>query len=176
MLKLFPIETTIDKASSYEECIDFYKENDYKNIFINLDDEGKKIIDKITEIYPKQKIFLLNDKTEYLNNQNCELCTKEFNRHMIIKPINQDLLSKVICNKFNCEVKEIDSFTFTLKKINKLILKNFPYLTCNFNESYTTFKSERMSAQILLFVTDLLQEHNIKFEVLDYERIAVFRD
>ena len=74
MLKLFPLKTTISKAYTYKECLELYYKNNYENIFINFDFiDGKKIIEKIIEKNPKQKLLLLNSKEYCLTSEDCKL-------------------------------------------------------------------------------------------------------
>ncbi len=44
MIKIFPIDIIVDKASTYFDTMNFYKNHSYEKVFIDMDnDEGKKI-------------------------------------------------------------------------------------------------------------------------------------
>ncbi|WP_072681786.1 hypothetical protein [Arcobacter sp. LA11] len=174
MIEAFPIETIIDKVSDYKDCIQMSKKHNYDKLFIDYtDDIGKKIAKKLLEIDPKQRIYLLNDNFDCIDEKNCEKCKKEFNKDTIIKPLNQVQLSKIISKNFKCESFNKSEFEFQIEKVKKSIINEYPYFKFEFDKKNKILKSEPMSISILVYIIEQLQHNNIKYEVEDNEKIRI---
>lgn len=174
MIKIFPIETIIDKVSDYIDCMQMYDKHNYEKLFIDYtDDIGKKIADEIIKINPKQRIFLINDNCDCMSNKDCITCRQSFNKETIIKPLNQQQLSQIISKNFKCESFKKTQPEFTIEKIKKSVYKEFPYFKLHFDKKRQMFLSEPMPISILVYMVQLFKEHNVEYEVQDTERIKI---
>lgn len=174
MIKLYPIDTIIDKVSDYKDCIDFYKKHNYDKVFIDLsDDIGKKIKDEILEINPLQNIYLINEEYPNFNHESCEECKVAKNKRNIIKPIDHRQLGRILSKNFICETHKMDHFTFIVEKVKKSAQKKYPYIKIDYDKENATLKTEQINVQVLVYITNLLSEHQIDYQVLDYDNIKL---
>ena len=151
MIKAFPIETIIDKVSDFNDTKNMFENHNYDKIFIDFNDHiGKNISKYIMQIKPTQEIILLNKDFECLDERDCSICTKMANKKILIKPINQQQLSKVISKNFICDCFHKNEFEFKLEKIKKLINQEFPYFNFNINKKELMIKSEPMTTTIIV--------------------------
>lgn len=172
MIKAFPVNTIIDETSSYIDAINKYKNNAYDKVFIDVENEvGKQVTEEILKIYSKQEILMISDDFNCALEKNCSSCEKEHKKSMIIKPMSQNELCKIMNNNFACECKGKSVKQFNLDKIKKNIQKEFPYFDFEINQDKKTIHSAPMSMQILVSFTNQLEENNISYEVEDFERI-----
>lgn len=172
MIKIFPIDIIVDKASTYFDTMNFYKNHSYEKVFIDMDnDEGKKITKEILDIYPNQKIFMMGNDYNCTLEKNCNSCEKEHSKGLIIKPISQPELCKVMNNSFECECKGKSMKQFAIDKIKKNIQKEFPYFDFEINQKEKIISSSPMSMQILVSFISQLEENDISYEVENFERI-----
>lgn len=180
MIKLYPLNTIVDKASDYEDSMEFYKRHNYDKVFIDLsDDIGKKISRKILEINPNQNIYLINSCYPSYNSENCKgneyckECKTLKTKKNIIKPIEHKQLGQILSKKFICETANMDPFTFVIEKIKKSTQKRYPYIKIVYDKKESTLKTEQINVQVLVYITNLLSEHNVDYQVLDYDNIKV---
>ncbi len=172
MIKAFPINIIIDNASTYFDTMNYYKNNTYEKVFIDVqDEEGIKITKEILDIYPNQKLFMMGDDYNCTLEKNCNSCAKEHSKSLIIKPISQIELCKVMNNTFLCECKGKSMKQFNLEKIKKNIQKEFPYFDFEINQKEKIISSSPMPMQILVSFISQLEENNISYEVENFERI-----
>jgi hypothetical protein len=174
MIETFPIETIIDKVSDYNDCILMYKHHVYDKLLIDYtDDIGKKIANKIIDINPKQRLYLLNDEFNCTSGKDCENCKKLYNKETIVKPFNQFQLSKIISKQFKCESYKKNEFEFKLEKVKKSIYNEFPYFKFAFKENKSMLISSPMSISILVHITELLKNNTIDYQVINNEKILL---
>lgn len=174
MIDLYPIEIIVDKASNYKDILYFFDNHYYDKIFIDYNDDiGKKLLDKIIEKNPLQKIFLLSDKNDCPLEKNCELCKNKFKKNIIIKPLSQNQLTKIISRKFTCENEFLSTKEFNLEKIKKRVQLEYPYLKFEYCKDRDSFLSDNIPTSALVFVTDLLNQHEIPFQVTHKNQIVI---
>lgn len=174
MISLYPLEIIIDKASDYNDCIYFYTKHDYEKVFIDFDDDiGKKFLSKILDINPKQKVFILNNKNICVLEKNCEYCKENFHKNIIIKPLSQNQLTKILSKKFSCEYENLSEKEFNLEKIKKEVQSKYPYLKFDYSKQRDSFISDNIPTSALVFVTDLLSQYEIEFQVTHKNQIVI---
>ncbi|RXJ88710.1 hypothetical protein CRV01_08765 [Arcobacter sp. CECT 8983] len=174
MINLYPIEIIVNKASNYNDMLYFFNKHYYDKIFIDYNDDiGKKILNTIIETNPHQKIFLLSDKDNCPLEKNCELCKDKFRKSIIIKPLSQNQLTKIISRKFTCENEFLSTKEFNLKKIKKKVQIEYPYLKFEYCKDRDSFLSDNIPTAALVFVTDLLIQHDITFQVTHKNQIII---
>lgn len=174
MIKTFPIETIVDKVSDYNDCILMYKQHIYDKLLIDYtDDIGKKIANKIIETNPKQRLYLLNDEFDCTGEKDCEKCKKQHNKETIIKPFSQLQLSKIISKQFKCESFKKNEFEFKLEKVKKSIYNEYPYFKFYFKENKSMLISDPMSISILVYITELLMNNTIDYQVINNQKILL---
>ncbi|RXK11724.1 hypothetical protein CP965_13225 [Halarcobacter mediterraneus] len=173
MIELYPINIIVDKASSYNDIIYLTKQNQYEKIFVDYDDIGKKIVNQILKKNPKQKIFLMNENFECPMEKDCYTCRKKYQKNIIIKPLCQNQLTKILSRKFTCESENLSHKEFTLEKIKKKVQQKYPYLTFDYCKDRDSFLSNNISTSALVYVTDLLNKHQIEFQVTHKNQILI---
>lgn len=174
MINLYPIEIIVDKASDYNDIIYFISQHIYDKVFIDYNDDiGKKLVTEIVEKNPKQKIFLLSDSYDCPLERNCDLCKDKFKKNIIIKPLSQNQLTKILSRKFTCENEFLSEKEFKLKKIKKKVQIEYPYLKFEYCKDRDSFLSDNIPTSALVFVTDLLNKHNIAFHVTHKNQIVI---
>lgn len=174
MIKLYPIEILVDKASDYEDILFLYSKHFYEKVFIDYDDEiGKKIFSYIVNQNSNQKIFLLCEQHHCLDEDSCLNCIANTKKHFIIKPLHQNQLTKIISKKFTCEKKHLSKKEFNLLKVKKKVHENYPYLKFDYCKTRDAFLSDNIPTSALVFVTDLLSEENIDFHVTHKKQIVI---
>lgn len=174
MITLYPIEIIVDKASDYNDILYFLDKHYYDKIFIDyIDDIGKKLLNKILEKDPKQKVFLLTEEDDCPLEKNCEVCKSKFKKNIIIKPLSQNQLTKIISRKFTCENEHLSTKEFILEKIKKRVQSRYPYLKFEYCKERDSFLSDNIPTSTLVFVTELLSQHNIKYHVTHKNQIII---
>ena len=174
MLSLYPIKIIVDKSSKHCDIIDFITKYSYDKVFIDYDNNiGKKILGEILQIKPKQKIFLLSQKDECPVGKNCEFCKSNYKKHIIIKPLSQDQLTKIISRKFTCESEFLSKKEFILEKIKKEVQLEYPYLKFDYCKNKDSFLSENLPTSALVFITNLLNQYEINFHVTHKNQIII---
>ncbi|NVJ53230.1 MAG: hypothetical protein HWD90_06020 [Campylobacteraceae bacterium] len=174
MINLYPIEILVDKASNYEDILYFLNNHNYEKIFINYDDDtGKKLLNVIIEKNPQQNVFLLSERNDCPLEKNCDLCKSKFKKNIIIKPLSQNQLTKIISRKFTCENEFLSTKEFNLKKIKKKVQLEYPYLKFEYCKDRDSFLSDNIPTSALVFVTDLLTQHEITFQVTHKNQIII---
>lgn len=174
MIKTFPIETIVDKVSDYNDCILMYKQHVYDKLLIDYtDDIGKKIANKIIETNPKQRLYLLNDEFNCAGDKDCVKCKKEYNKETIVKPFNQFQLTKIISKQFKCESFKKNEFEFKLEKVKKSIYNEYPYFKFEIKEDKKMLLSSPMSISILVYITELLMNNTIDYQVINNQKILL---
>ncbi|MDA7817415.1 hypothetical protein N9A28_04445 [Sulfurimonas sp.] len=76
LLNNIHIDFEIDKLSHYDDFMEIYPHHLYDIVFIDFSDKnGKKILSHFQKNNPKQKVALLSDSFECVENmENCEMC------------------------------------------------------------------------------------------------------
>jgi len=173
MISLYPIEIIVDKASNYNDMINFFFNYTYENIFIDYDDIGKKITQKIITKKPSQKIYLFTNNNECFLEKDCEVCSLKYKKNIIIKPLSQEQLTKILSRKFICETKDLKDKEFIIEKIKKYVNYKYPYLKFDFCKDSSSYISDYIPIYTLVFATDLLNSHGIKFKVPNPNQILI---
>jgi len=174
MISLYPIEIIVDKGSNYEDIIYFINHHTYDKIFIDYNDDiGKKIVKKVIEKNPKQKIFLFNEEYDCPLDKNCDICNDHFEKNMIINPLSQNQLTKILSRKFTCESEHLTQKEFCLAKIKKQVHFKYPYLKFEYCKTRDSFLSDNIPTSALVYVTDLLSKYEIDFQVTHKNQIVI---
>jgi len=176
MIKLLPIQTIIDVASSYEDSIHMYSSFEYTKVFINFNEENGNEFEKfVLDKNPKQKLILLKEHYDCSLNHDCHFCQNNFNKFLVIKPINISQLPKIINNTFECEGYCKTLFDYNLEKINKTLKHKYPTIIYD-KINYKFLLDEIPSSfvvELFIELTTLLSKYNIEYRIFENKSIQV---
>lgn len=175
MMHLYPLDFIIDKVSDLDDALYMFEKHNYDKVFIDFNDAiGKKLVSKIIEINPEQKMFLLNDEYECIKSPiDCEDCKKRYNKEMIIKPLMQSQLTRILSKNFICENFELSEKEFMLERVKKAVHKKYPYLKFDYCKERDSFISDNIPTSALVFITDLLSLYEIEYHVSHKNQIII---
>jgi len=166
MLEALTINFLIDKASNYNDCIEFYNKYPYDMVFIDFADKiGENILFYILEKNPNQKIITISDIEECSEKQGCNFCTTTYNKKRVIKPIQEIELIKILSKREPCKLYCSRDLLIKLD----IISKGVTHLTFD-KERFTFIKNgqnyhKEMSDIIRL--SESLTKVNINFKVIE---------
>ena len=153
------------EASSCDEFLNFYNNNSYEMILIDYTYAKADIVVKnVIKQTPQQKIILLNDNFECMDDKDCDTCQWCYNIATVIKPMNQFQVGSLFNGEFICESKNKTRDEFNLEKIIKQIMYKYPFI--NFNEQKGLFDLSLivnpLKSTILIELISLLEVNSIE--------------
>ncbi len=128
MIKAFPINIIIDNASTYFDTINYYKNNTYEKVFIDVqDEEGIKITKEILDIYPNQKLFMMGDDynctlEKIKKNIQKEFPYFDFEINQKEKIISSSPMSMQILVSFTSQLEE-NNISYEVENFERINLK-----------------------------------------------------
>jgi len=153
------------EASSCDEFLNFYNNNTYEMVLVDYTYSKADIVVKnIIKQAPQQKIILLNDNFECMDDKDCDTCQWCYNIATVIKPMNQFQVGSLFNGEFICESKNKTRDEFNLEKIIKQIMFKYPFI--NFNKQKGLFDLSLivnpLKSTILIELISLLEVYSIK--------------
>ncbi len=174
LIKNMPIETLIDKVSTYNDFILLFKNHTYEQVFIDfMDPKGKDLAQYVKKNRPEQNLILLNEHYNCMYTHDCNSCKEHYNTHTLIKPITQNQIIKVITKNFECENYEKSELEFNLEKAKRVIHNNYPYVKVKDNQVLLASISDSLKTTALVGITDLLSKSSIQYELIDHQKIMI---
>lgn len=157
------------KVNNKDDFFLFYEKHD-KDSLIIIDvsyNEGEEIFNHITKLNQKRKILVLSKILTYNYNFTCAQCIEQFNRKLLLKPLNIGQLIAYI-NNFDTLVCKFSSESNKIIEIMHDILKQFVYYSYNEKEK-KIIKKENHTNNLheLIRITELLNTHKISYEIED---------
>lgn len=167
----------IDFVKTKKENIFFKEYENYSiddiiiiDVTLNI---GEKIFNYITLKNPKQKIIVTSNTLTYNHTFTCEDCSNEFNRRLILKPIDPRILIYYIQN-FNALLCKFSSNSNEIIEIMEDILKQFSdYKYCSKTKYIQKNNNSKSNIKELVNITELLKTHNIPYSI-DNENIKLY--
>lgn len=159
------LDIKFDETSSCDEVLNFYNNNIYEMVIIDFTySKAETVVKNIIKQKPQQKIILLNDNFECLDNKDCNTCQWCYNIATVIKPLNQFQVGSLFNGHFECESKHKTQDEFNLEKIIKQIMFKYPFI--NFNKQKALFDLSLvvnpLKSTILIELISLLEVHSIE--------------
>lgn len=146
-----------------------YKHYDINDIIVIdvTQNIGEEIFNYITKTKVKQKILVISKSLSYNHTFTCEECFKQFNRKLLLKPINPKLLifsiqnfDKLLCG-FSSDSNEIIEIMDEI--LEQFMDYKYVYETKVIEKKYN-YKS---NVKELINITELLETLNIRYSILN---------
>lgn len=156
--------------------IEEYQNNDFDLLIIDIT-IYKKVLLKILELNPKQKIIVISDNLDCIDEVGCEICPVKYNKHRLLKPLHLNSLLDLIGDFHNQECKYLQTDCFkNITPIISDILKRF--FTYDFSsEKNLIYKKDKIYSNNfivdLLEITSILDSHNTKYEIINGRDIQI---
>jgi len=158
---------------SCDATLDVYNENDIDIVIIDFSDDAcRNILDEIVRINPFQKTITISNEIECSDKNGCVHCLKNFNRKRLLNTFNNQDLYYLIKNFDSKQCMYFNSFT-DIFDILEDILKRFS--TCSYDKSTKIINVENTNEGMitLLEVINILNQHNVKYEIKDITTIQL---
>jgi hypothetical protein len=153
-----------------------YQNNNFDIVIVDISTYRETLL-QILEINPKQKIIVISDNLDCIDEVGCDICQKKYNKHRLLKPININILLDLL-NDFNsheCKYLQTDCFK-NIKPILSDITKRF--ITYDFcSNKNLIYKKENVRSHSfvldLLEIVGILDNHNTKYEIINGRDIQI---
>jgi len=162
-------------VNSNQPMVD-YEKNNFDIVIVDISTHKKNLL-QILELTPKQKIIVISDNLDCINEIGCDICPVKYNKHRLLKPIQINTLLDLIIdfNSHECKYLQTDCFK-NIKPILSDITKRFnTYDFCS--DSNIIYKKENARSNSfvldLLEITGILDNHNTKYEIINGRDIQI---
>lgn len=175
LLEHIPLNVDIKVIQNESKFREIYKPSTYNMVFIDQSTPcGLKLSHHLKLHDPQQKLILLSNKCEHLDNVGCTRCKKELNRQMFIIPSNFDNVKSAFFNTGKCEGYKQSEIGFQINKIVKeLNFENYAVDYCTKKNQFQTlgFKNTRTTLKLI----NKLERDNIPFKIIDSDLLEVLK-
>jgi DNA-binding NarL/FixJ family response regulator len=162
-------------AKDEKECLTVYEKNNIDVVIVDFSLEGNlRLLDKITELNPSQRVITLSSNLESSQSSDCVDCIKKYNRRRVMKPLNLQELYHTIVNFDKMVCKYFKSFK-DVDKVIPILLRN--YNLCSYDNDNKTIYCDSSSEHLLTTqyysILNELEKYNIKYSMLEEYNIKI---
>jgi len=172
-LKKFDKSINLIKVYNAEDGLKYYNSNDIDIVIIDFEYECfQELMDGILSINKYQKTITISNEIKCNDNNGCKDCIENFNRKRLLDEFSIKELINIV-NHFDTEqCKYYKSFD-NIATIAEDILKRFSGYKYNKETMTITLNDNANSIRTLLDIINILNQHNIPYEVKDTTIIQI---
>ena len=158
-----------------EDVLNKYKSNHIDILIIDLEcEKSEYLINKITDIHPKQKTISFSKEIDCIDKKGCKFCVVNYDRKRMIKPFSEiDLLN--VINLFGTNKCSHQNTLEDISQIMSYVLKKFESCEYNIQTKLITLNnnSSFYNLRTISEVTNILNDYDVKYEVIDDRSIQI---
>ena len=161
------------KVYNEEDGLKYYNNNDIDIVIIDFHYEYfQKLADKILKINQYQKTITISNDLDCNGNNGCINCVKNLNRKRLLDEFSIKELFNIV-NHFDSEqckyYKSFEDITLIMDDI----LKRFSRYQYDKDKMIITLEDNSSATGTLVNIINILNQHNIKYEVKDMTLIQI---
>ena len=161
------------KVYTAEEGLKYYNNNDIDIVIVDFQYECfQELMNEITKINKYQKTITISNLIECNDNNGCKDCIEQFNRKRLLDEFSIKELFDIV-NHFDTEqckyYKSFEDITTMLEDI----LKRFTGCKYDNDKMTIILKNNYNTAGTLIDIINILNQHNIKYEVNNMTEIQI---
>ena len=155
-----------------------YQNNHFDIIIIDISTYKEALL-KILELNPQQKIIVISDNLDCIDEVGCQHCPEKYNKHRLLKPVEiRSLLDLIIdFDSQECKYLQTDCFKNILPIIPNIIKRFISYDFCS--DSKIIYKKDKTHSNNfvldLLEITSILEKHDTKYEIINGRDIKLIQ-